>query len=107
MLPIVRQLALVVVGTGAALGCTPRARPLRGTPVPVRLDVSRTTGNGWALRLRFAVTIAGPCMRCLEPAEPESVQDSSGGTTDSDVTVHCDDRLPIVSTTLDESTSER
>ncbi len=38
--------------------------------VPVRLDISRTTGNGWALRLRFAVTVNGPCMRCLEPAEP-------------------------------------
>ena len=39
--------------------------------VPVRLDVSRTTGNGWALRLRFAVRVTGPCMRCLEPAAPE------------------------------------
>jgi uncharacterized protein len=38
--------------------------------VPVRVDVSRTTGNGWALRLRFTVTVAGPCMRCLEPAAP-------------------------------------
>ena len=38
--------------------------------VPVRLDVSRTTGNGWALRLRFEVGVNGPCMRCLEPAEP-------------------------------------
>ena len=38
--------------------------------VPVRLDVSRTTGSGWALRLRFAVSVTGPCMRCLEPAEP-------------------------------------
>jgi uncharacterized protein len=38
--------------------------------VPVRLDVSRTTGSGWALRLRFAVAVGGPCMRCLEPAEP-------------------------------------
>src|SRR5215207_6333196 len=38
--------------------------------VPVRLDVSRTTGNGWALRLRYAVSVSGPCMRCLEPAEP-------------------------------------
>jgi uncharacterized protein len=38
--------------------------------VPVRLDVSRTTGNGWALRLRLAVSVSGPCMRCLEPAEP-------------------------------------
>jgi uncharacterized protein len=39
--------------------------------VPVRLDVSRTTGSGWALRLRFAVSVSGPCMRCLEPAEPD------------------------------------
>ena len=39
--------------------------------IPVRLDVSRTTGNGWALRLRFAVELEGPCMRCLDPASPE------------------------------------
>jgi len=38
--------------------------------VPVRLDVSRTTGSGWALRLRFSATLEGPCMRCLEPASP-------------------------------------
>jgi uncharacterized protein len=38
--------------------------------VPVRLDVSRTTGNGWALRLRFEASVAGPCMRCLEDASP-------------------------------------
>ena len=39
-------------------------------PVPVRLDVSRTTGNGYALRMRFDATLVGPCMRCLEPAAP-------------------------------------
>jgi uncharacterized protein len=39
--------------------------------VPVRLDVSRTTGNGWALRLRFTAGLEGPCMRCLEPANPQ------------------------------------
>jgi uncharacterized protein len=33
------------------------------------LDVSRTTGSGHALRLRFAASVAGPCMRCLEPAQ--------------------------------------
>jgi uncharacterized protein len=38
--------------------------------VPVRLDVSRTTGSGWALRLRFEAPLAGPCMRCLQAAEP-------------------------------------
>jgi uncharacterized protein len=39
-----------------------------GGRVPVILDVSHTT-SGWSLRLRFDVTLAGPCMRCLEPAE--------------------------------------
>jgi uncharacterized protein len=38
--------------------------------LPVRLDVSRTTGSGWALRLRFRAGLSGPCMRCLEPADP-------------------------------------
>jgi uncharacterized protein len=38
--------------------------------VPARLDISRTTGNGYALRLRFEAALAGPCMRCLEPASP-------------------------------------
>ena len=44
--------------------------------IPVRLDVSRTTGNGWALRLRFAVELEGPCMRCLDPASPEIAVDA-------------------------------
>jgi uncharacterized protein len=44
--------------------------------VPARLDVSRTTGNGWALRLRFESTLSGPCMRCLEPAEPRFAVDA-------------------------------
>ena len=38
--------------------------------IPVRLDVSRTTANGFALRLRFSAQLQGPCMRCLEPASP-------------------------------------
>jgi uncharacterized protein len=38
--------------------------------VPVRLDVSRTTGQGWALRMRFSAGLEGPCMRCLEAAAP-------------------------------------
>jgi uncharacterized protein len=41
-----------------------------GSPVPVRLDISRTTASGYALRLRFEATLSGPCMRCLEPAAP-------------------------------------
>lgn len=38
--------------------------------VPARLELSRTTGGGYALRLRFEATVAGPCMRCLESATP-------------------------------------
>jgi uncharacterized protein len=46
--------------------------PYAVTPalIPVRLDVSRTTGNGWALRLRLSAQLEGPCMRCLDPAAP-------------------------------------
>jgi uncharacterized protein len=38
--------------------------------VPVKLDVSRMMGNGYALRLRFEATLAGACMRCLKDAAP-------------------------------------
>jgi uncharacterized protein len=38
--------------------------------LPARLDVSRTTGDGYALRLRFAAHLDGPCMRCLQVATP-------------------------------------
>jgi uncharacterized protein len=38
--------------------------------VPVRLDVSRMTGQGYSLRLRFSAQLAGPCMRCLGAAHP-------------------------------------
>lgn len=41
------------------------------TPSPVapevRVDISRTS-SGYALRLRFTVSLEGPCFRCLEPA---------------------------------------
>ncbi len=38
--------------------------------VPVALEISRTTGPGYALRLEFSATLNGPCMRCLSPATP-------------------------------------
>jgi uncharacterized protein len=38
--------------------------------VPVALDISRTTGDGYALRLSLKATLNGPCMRCLSPAAP-------------------------------------
>jgi uncharacterized protein len=44
--------------------------------VEARLDVDRTTGSGYALRLRFAAALEGPCFRCLEPASPEFTVDA-------------------------------
>jgi uncharacterized protein len=46
------------------------------SPVPLRLDISRTMHSGWALRLRFEVALQGPCMRCLEPAAPRFAIDA-------------------------------
>jgi uncharacterized protein len=43
--------------------------------VQARLDVSRPSG-GYAFRLRFPLRIAGPCMRCLEPAAMETEADA-------------------------------
>jgi DUF177 domain-containing protein len=56
--------------------------------VQTRLDVSHTT-NGYALRLRYDTRLAGPCMRCLEPAERTIPVDSRevdqpGGDEDLD-----------------------
>jgi DUF177 domain-containing protein len=39
--------------------------------VAVRLDISRTTGSGYALRIAFTASLDGACMRCLGPAAPE------------------------------------
>jgi len=39
--------------------------------VPVTLEVSRMSGGGYALRLRFAAALEGPCMRCLKRARRE------------------------------------
>jgi len=44
--------------------------------LPARLEISRMTGNGYALRLRFTAGLSGPCMRCLAPAAPEVSVDS-------------------------------
>jgi uncharacterized protein len=61
--------------------------PVDPALVPVRVDVSRTTGGGFALRLRFEASLLGPCMRCLEPASPVFSVDARevsqpGGTED-------------------------
>lgn len=40
------------------------------------LDVSKMTGAGLALRLRFSAALVGPCMRCLGPAAPSFTVDA-------------------------------
>jgi uncharacterized protein len=63
-----RRLALEVPIEPLSLGSEAyEAEPAR---VPVELTVSRMTGGGYALLLRFAATVTGPCMRCLKPAAP-------------------------------------
>jgi len=38
--------------------------------VGVELNVSRMTGGGYAMHIRFAANVLGPCMRCLQEARP-------------------------------------
>lgn len=38
--------------------------------VQVKLEVSRMTGDGYALRLRCEAALTGMCMRCLKRASP-------------------------------------
>lgn len=38
--------------------------------LPAALNISKTTGGGYALRLRFSARLQGPCMRCLAMAGP-------------------------------------
>jgi uncharacterized protein len=63
-------------GEGAARHATVALEPVdlggqrygaAGALADVRVDVSHTT-SGYALRLRYEVTLEGPCMRCLEHA---------------------------------------
>lgn len=62
------------VDVGLAVGVDPLAfggqtYTVPGDRVEVRLDVSRTTGSGFALRLRLDARLGGSCMRCLENAD--------------------------------------
>jgi DUF177 domain-containing protein len=43
----------------------------RPASVPVRVDVSRMTGGGYALKLALQAQLCGPCMRCLRDASPD------------------------------------
>jgi uncharacterized protein len=64
-----RRLELEVPVEGLELGGERyEASPAR---IPVNLEISRMTGGGYALHLRFAARLSGPCMRCLKDASPE------------------------------------
>ena len=62
--------------------------PVEPELVPVRLDISRTTGDGYALRLRFTASLVGPCMRCLEPASPSFSVDAREVSQPTDLRAH-------------------
>ena len=68
--------------------------------VDTTLDISRMTGGGYALRLRFAAGLTGPCMRCLEAAAPvtrvdaREIHQPGGGEELTSPYVH-DDELDL------------
>jgi DUF177 domain-containing protein len=62
--------------------------PVQPELVPARLDISRTTGDGYALRLRFEASLAGPCMRCLEPAAPSFSVDAREVSQPTELRAH-------------------
>lgn len=49
---------------------------VRPALIPAVLNVSKTTADGYALRLQFSASLVGPCMRCLSDAEPEFAVDA-------------------------------
>ena len=62
---------------------------VEGEGAEVVLDVSRTTSEGYSLRLRLVAAVEGPCVRCLEVADqPMEVDawevDQPGGGEDLD-----------------------
>ncbi len=75
--------------------------------VDVRLDISRTTGNGYALRLRFEAGVEGPCARCLQPARPRYAVDArevhipGGGEELTSPYMGAEDELDLESWTRD------
>jgi uncharacterized protein len=69
-----RRLTLAVApGSFDFAGRTYAVEP---SEVDAILDVSRMSHGGYALRLRFAAALSGPCMRCLEPAAPTFAVDA-------------------------------
>ena len=74
--------------------------------VDVVLDISRMSGEGYALRLRTSSTLRGPCMRCLADAslridvDAREVDQPCGGDELASPYVH-DDELDVAAWTRD------
>ena len=68
-----RRLELTVAVDALEYGGEPYAP--RKSSVDVVLDVSHTT-TGYALRLRYGVSLGGACVRCLEDAGLEVAVDA-------------------------------
>jgi DUF177 domain-containing protein len=68
-----RRLTLAVAPGSFDFGGTDYA--VQPAEIEATLDISRMM-HGYALRLRFAAGLTGPCMRCLEPAEPRVTVDA-------------------------------
>jgi uncharacterized protein len=69
-----RKLALKVAIDPLELGQNTYA--VMPAEIPVELQISRTTAQGYALRLLFDASLDGACMRCLGPATPHFLVDS-------------------------------
>ncbi len=96
-----RRLDVDVVPGGLSYGG--QAYEIAGKRALARLDVSRTT-TGYALRLRFAADVTGPCVRCLDPAavtvvvdarEVEQAGDAGEGEEDLTSPYVSDDELDV------------
>ena len=74
--------------------------------VDVTLDISRMSGEGFALRLRTRSTLHGPCMRCLDEAalpvevDAREVDQPNGGEELSSPYVE-EDELDVAAWTRD------
>jgi predicted MFS family arabinose efflux permease len=91
-----------------------RATGLSAEPTDlIRLDALRAAAmSTWPLdprEVEWAMVHAATLVDRLASNghAPAVVQEVPDGTTDSDVTVHCEERMPTVTTRFDESTVER
>jgi predicted MFS family arabinose efflux permease len=109
-----RELDRLAVTELAGVVDLARASGLHADPTDlIRLDALRAAAmSTWPLdprEVEWAMVHAAALVErlAMNGDAPASVQEVAEGTTDSDVTVHCEERMPTVSTRLDESTAER